>query len=374
MKLAVLTNILAPYRAPLFEAVQGRVEDFTVLLMAEREENRQWRVEQPGFRTEVLPGFHVKPGHADVSLHVNYGVLKALCRLDPDVVISGGFGPANLAALLYCRRFGKKFVGWAHLTLQDGGQASWVKRAIRRWVIQRSDGSIAESSDARDAFVHYGAKKDRVLTAVLPLDVKRIHQRVKAFRGTEGYKALREKFSAPILLSIGQAIERKGYHEIFRMYEKVVAVRPSVSLLLLGDGPLRAQYEEHIRNKGWKNVHFMGFIQAPDLPDYLAIGDVFVFHTLYDPFGLVLSEAMAAELPVVSSIYASATRELVEDGVTGYRIDPKRIEDSAITILKALSMSDEERATMGRAAYEGVKGFDADSTAARIVSFCESLR
>lgn len=373
MNLVVLTNILAPYRVPLFDAMLREVKDFTVLLMAEREENRQWRVDPPKFRVEVLPGIHLRPPGADVSIHVNYGVMKALRRLDPDVVISGGFGPANLAAQWYCRRFGKKFVGWAHLTLQDGAHTFGIMRAIRRWMIQRSAGSIAESSEACEAFVHYGAKKDRVLTAVFSLDVNRIHQRVKAFHGTDGYKALREKFSAPVLLSIGQAIERKGYHELFQIYEQVIATRPTASLVLLGDGPLRAQYEELVRLKGWKNVHFLGFIQAEAMLPYLGAGDLFLFHTLYDPFGLVLSEAMAAELPVVSSIYASATRDLVEEGVTGYRIDPKRIDESAAIILKALSLSGDERAAMGRAAFERVKGSDAEEAGARIIRFCESL-
>jgi glycosyltransferase involved in cell wall biosynthesis len=373
MKLVVLTNIIAPYRIPLFEAIRRRVDDFSVLLMAEREENRQWQLGAIPFKTERLPGFHFKPGGHDVSLHINYSVVRALRKLDPDVVISGGFGPANLSALLYCKMFRRKFVGWGHLTLSDGAESSFMRRAVRRWLIRRCDGAIAESSDAREAFMYYGAKSDRVLPCVMPLDVRRIHDRTNAFRNSTRYGDLTGKYPGPIVLSIGQAIPRKGYRELFQIYERIVASRPDVSLLVIGDGPERARYERLVFERGWRRVHFIGFVQSDDIHQYLAIADVFVFHTLYDPFGLVLSEAMAAELPAVSSIYASATRDLIEDGATGFRIDPKDIGSSAAMILKVLVMKPEERTAMGRAAYTKVKQCDAEASGETIVRFVQSL-
>jgi glycosyltransferase involved in cell wall biosynthesis len=105
----------------------------------------------------------------------------------------------------------------------------------------------------------------------------------------------------------------------------------------------------------------------------LAIADVFVFPTLYDTFGAVLSEAMAAEIVVVSSVHAAATRDLVDDGVTGFRIEPKDAEASAATILKVLNMTPGERSVVGRAAYERVKQTDISVSADSIVGYLEAL-
>ena len=58
MNLAVITNILTPYRVPLFEAIGKRVDRLHVLLMAEREENRDWILGATPFQCDVLPGFH----------------------------------------------------------------------------------------------------------------------------------------------------------------------------------------------------------------------------------------------------------------------------------------------------------------------------
>ncbi len=374
MNLAVITNILTPYRVPLFEAIGKRVDRLDVLLMAEREENRDWILGATPFQCDVLPGFHVKLPGAEVSLHVNYGVMRALRRASPDVVLSGGYGPANLTAWLYCRLHGRLFVGWGELSMQDVANTSLLKRGLRRMMTSWSDGAIASSSEARDVFLHYGATVSKVQTAIMPIDVEYFHARAMAWRNSEWFKCERARYTSPILLSVGRLTERKGYRELFAIYEAVVKQRPDVTLLIVGDGPDRATYESYAQSLNWKHVHFLGFRQADEVVKYLALADIFVFHTLSDPFGAVLSEAMAGELPVVSSIHAAATKDLVDDGVTGFRIDPKHAEQSAQVLLRVLAMTSPERAALGRAAYERVRRHDIDITADHMVEFLKSLR
>ena len=373
MRLAVVTNILTPYRIPLFEALHRRVEEFTVLLMAGQEENREWALEGYGFRAEVLPGIHVRPpGHA-VSMHCNYGVIRRLIRVAPDVVLSGGFGPANIAALLYCMAFRKKFVGWGELMIHPEDTASAVRTMVRRWLTRWSDGSIASSSAARDAFLRYGTDAERVLTCLMPIDVDRFARDTREFRAKPDYETLQARYSRPILLSVGQIVRRKGYPELFRMYRRVLDTWPQASLIIVGDGPERLQYENDAASWGLKNVHFVGFQPASQLVRFLAIADVFVFPTLYDPFGAVLSEAMAAGLPVVSSVHAAATRDLVEDGVSGFRIDPHDTEASVSSLLKVLALEPEQRRALGQAAYRRVKEGDITTAAESMVTFMQSL-
>src|SRR5262245_8720115 len=99
MKIALITNILAPYRNPLYEAMETRFDDVSVLLMATHENNRLWQLGDARFRTLVLPGLHFKPRGAETPMHINYRVMRTLNGLDPDVVLSGGFTLANLSAL-----------------------------------------------------------------------------------------------------------------------------------------------------------------------------------------------------------------------------------------------------------------------------------
>lgn len=373
MKLTVLTNILAPYRIPLFEALRQRVDNFTVLLMAREHEDRQWALDQHKFETIYLPGFHFRPRGHLISLHLNFGVIRALRKLDPDVVVSGGFAPGNISAFLYCKLYRKKYVGWGELTLNDGAESSLVRRTIRRLLTTFSDGSIAASSDSRDAFLHYGAKQNEVMVSLMPIDTEKFHQSAATFRHSTNCEKLKHKFTRPILLSIGRLIDIKGYDELFKIYGLVQQERPATSLLIVGDGPKRQAYEELVRNNRWGNVHFIGFQQADKLAQYLAIADLFVFHTLYDPFGAVLSEAMSAELPVISSIYACATRDLVEDGATGFRIDPRDISSSAATILKAINMKTDDRVAMIKNAYERVSHTNCEESAEAMIDFIKRI-
>jgi glycosyltransferase involved in cell wall biosynthesis len=373
MKLAVVTNILAPYRVPLFEALAKRTDEFTVLLMAKREENRQWDVGTVPFQVEVLPGFHIRPRHAEVSLHFNYGVIHALRRLNPDVVLSGGFGLANVAAFVYCRLFRKKYVGWGELTLQDGAHTSFLRRILRRWMIAKSHGCIASSTEARDAFLHYGARTVPIMTCLLPFDVRQFHETAGQFRQSSDCHALRRRYPGPILLSVGQLIPRKGWRDLFQVYEKLIQHRPDVSLMIVGDGPGRTELERGARTRGWANVHFLGYLQPDQLLKYFAAADLFVFHTLYDSYGLVLAEAMAAQLPVVASVRAAATRDLIDDGVTGFEFDPMDHDHAAVTILNALSLPADQRVAMGQAAYARVRHADIEPSADRMVRFLESL-
>ncbi len=258
--------------------------------------------------------------------------------------------------------------------MQDVATTSLFKRGLRRMVTSWSDGAIASSTDARNVFVHYGAPPARVLTSVMPIDVEYFHAGATVCRTSGWFQAERARYPGPILLSVGRVADGKGYRELFSIYEKIVTQRPDVSLIIVGDGPERPTYEAYVRSQNWKQIHFLGYRQVDEVAKFLALADVFVFPTLLDRFGAVLSEAMAAELPVISSIHASATTDLVDDGVTGFRIDPKHAEESAQVLLRVLAMTSPERAALGRAAYERVRRHDIDITADHMVEFLKSLR
>lgn len=372
MKLTVLTNILTPYRMPLFQAMAEQVDDFMVLLMAEREENRQWQLHPPPFRVQVLPAFHIRPRGREISHHWNYRVMHTLRALQPDVVLSGGYTPANISAFLYCKMFHKAFIGWGELTLQEPSNFSLIRRTIRRILIGWSDGSIASSGSARETFLHYGASPNRVLTATLPLEVISLQKRVEHIRSTPQLLATQAKFSRPVLLSVGRITKLKGYQELFAIYDELLVTHPSTSLVIVGDGPDRRYFEDLAKQRGWSQVHFVGYVQQEELATYFALSDMFVFHTLYDQFGLVLSEAMAAGVPVASSIYAVATSELVDDGITGFRIDPRDTNASAETIRQLLDMPPSRRTQLVQAAFQRVLPCDSQRSATRMVEFLRS--
>ena len=372
MKLAVLTNILTPYRIPFFQELGRNVDELTVLLLAEREENRDWVLAPPGFECRVLPGWHVRPPGWEVSAHVNWGVWSSLGATRPDVVLSSGFTPGNLAAFAWCKATGCRYVQWGELSRLDlsfrRGPRNWVRRLLCRY----ADGAVASSSAARRAFEYFGCEAARVFTQVMPLELERIHQEAAAYRAAGGDAEARRGWG-PVLLSVGRFVSYKGYRELFALYKKVLKSVPTARLVLVGDGPERVSFETLVAENGWGAVHFEGFVQPSEVPRYLALADVFVFPTLSDTFGAVLAEAMAAERVSLGSIYAESTEDLIDDGTNGFSFDPRDTDKGAELVVRVLQMSLDERRAMGRLAYEKVRQFDTKPSAVELAQFLRKL-
>jgi glycosyltransferase involved in cell wall biosynthesis len=375
MKIAILSTTHAPYRIPLYEAINRAVPEMTLFLMRHHsKESREWDIPHFDFKAEYFSGIHIPLKKSPFPISLNFGVIPRLKRYNPDIVVSGGgYALAHILAFVYCKLFRKKFIGWGELTHEDGAQNSWLKRFVRKTLTKYSDGSIASSSDSKDVFVHYGARPEDVLVSVMPVEVSLFQDGAKAFRGTDAFRQLKAQYPGPTLISIGRLTDSKGLPELFKIYERVIESLPNTYLLIAGNGPERVAYENLVKSKGWDKVIFLGFLQSNELVRYVALSDVFVFPTLVDPFGAVLSEAMAASIPAVSSIHAYATRDLIDEGENGYSIDPENTQDAAEKILKILNMSQAQREKMGSKAQEKASKFNCENAASEMVEYFRKL-
>jgi len=373
MKVAIVTNILTPYRIPLFEEMKKHVIELKVFLMTENEENRLWDLPEPGFATDIIPGFHLKPPKGDISLHFNFGLIHRLKRFSPDVVLSGGFAPANLQALLYCKLYRKPYVTWGELSRSEGVTKFSGRMFIRKVLCRLSDGAIASSTEAQNAFLDYGVPSNRLMTCLMPIPIESCNKQVSNFRQSKHFLPLKNRFSNPVLLSIGQITKRKGIAELFSIYESVIQHKPQASLVIIGEGPDRESWEQYVQQRNLQNVHFLGFVQFDQLPQYYSIADVFLFTTLHDPFGAVLLEAMAAKLPVASSIHAAATRDLIIDGLTGFQIDPSDTTHASRITLEILNLSQESKNALTTQAFQQIHSIDIRPSAKHMVKFLSLL-
>jgi glycosyltransferase involved in cell wall biosynthesis len=105
----------------------------------------------------------------------------------------------------------------------------------------------------------------------------------------------------------------------------------------------------------------------------LACADLFVFSTHSDTFGAALTEAMAAELPVLASCHAAATADFVRDGINGWVYDPWDPEAGARRVLEFLALSPPQRRSMGLAAYRAVRETDTVAAAERMMRFLHTV-
>jgi glycosyltransferase involved in cell wall biosynthesis len=96
----------------------------------------------------------------------------------------------------------------------------------------------------------------------------------------------------------------------------------SVHLTIIGSGPLLEEYKEVIKELHLLNVTIVGQISQDELGTWYNAADVMLFPSLVEAFGISLVEAMACGCPVIAA-KAYGPQEIVEDGVTGFLIDPQ---------------------------------------------------
>ncbi len=139
---------------------------------------------------------------------------------------------------------------------------------------------------------------------------------------------------AILMGAVGRLVPFKGHKVLLKSMQQVVANHPNVYLLIMGDGPLREKLGEQAEALGIsRNVRFLGFVNEPGR--YMAELDLFVLPSINEPFGIVLLEAMATGLPIVST-RAGGVLDIVEDGVTGLLAEPGDEKSLAGAIEKVL--------------------------------------
>jgi len=124
---------------------------------------------------------------------------------------------------------------------------------------------------------------------------------------------------------------------------------PNTAFVIVGDGPERASLESKL---GKKNVHFVGKQSGEDLANYYAAMDVFVHYGQEETFGQTIQEAQAAGAVVIAP-EAGGPKFLIESGVSGYLMNPKKVGVYKEQLLEVMADS-ELRARIGEGGRRSV--------------------
>ena len=133
---------------------------------------------------------------------------------------------------------------------------------------------------------------------------------------------------------------------------------PAIRCAIIGDGPERASLEDLASKLGLdENVTFTGFVDQDGLTAFMKSSKVFVLPSVREGFGLVIIEANACKLPVISiSHEMSAVRELVQDGVNGFLVSDGSPDEIADVIFDLVS-DDALREQLAENGFEMSKKF-----------------
>jgi len=161
------------------------------------------------------------------------------------------------------------------------------------------------------------------------------------FQGLEKgqLSGFRARYATPeekIVLYVGRVVAEKGVEVLVRAVPAVLAQVPRARFVIAGTGPELERLRQLVRRMGIVNkVLLLGFISNEERNRLYKVADCAVFPSLYEPFGIVALEAMAARTPVVVS-EVGGLREVVRQAETGITILPNSPESCAWGIIHTL--------------------------------------
>lgn len=347
----LFTNFIPPYREEVYrhahQLLGGR---FAVCTLSSMERNRAWpETQATSFTRRRLPGLQAFVRRLDLSLHLNWGVSRVIHEMAPDVVVVVGFdAPAFWRAQYVCRRDRLGFVFWSGSHASSGFVRNGLATAIRRRFVAGCDAFLAYGTLAARYLTALGATPSRIVTSANAVETRRFSEGIAhrdATRDSMGW------FGRKVVMYSGQLIPRKGVDVLIGAVARCAG---DYVLVIVGDGPERAQDERRARSMLGDRAVFLGNRSYSELPRLYAAADVFVLPSRREVWGLVVNEALAAGVPVIATEATGAAHDLIASTGAGLVV-PEGDEGALAAALCHVLERDDERARMcvaGRATVE----------------------
>ena len=339
-RIAVLTNLLSPSSVHTYDAL-ARMWPHLAVFLTGQESNRSWKLEGPwAFEVRRPWGMvfrrHIR-GHGsrrfDVGyLHLPLGLFPALWRYRPDAILSSELGLRTVMAWAYCRWHRIPLVVHWEGTPHNQRRAGRMKTLIRRrCMIHMPQGWVACGSESRRYLEALGVHGDRIAVTGYAVNP------VFFADAVQPRLSLSPK---PVLMVVGRLVRLKGLRELLHAVAALQREGVRFTTLMVGDGDERPLLDDLVRRLSLEHVVFHPSVEPPELPAFYASADVLLFPSLCDGWGLVVGEALAAGVPVLSSIFAGATADLVPPQ---WRFDPTQHAGFVAALRAAVAVGREGR-------------------------------
>lgn len=328
MKILVLTNIPSPYRIDFFNE-WGRYCDLTVIFEKEasEERNNSWKkFKFTHFKGVLLKGKSVKTDMAICTGVIHYVKDSSYDR----IIVMNLATPTGMLAICYLKMHHIRY--WIE---SDGGfskKEAGLKKQIKRYFVSGAEGYFSTNQKHDEYYLDYGAEDDRIyrypFSSIWESDI------VSSQGISEKKKhVLRNKLAIQkgfVILAVGQFIRRKGFDVLLK--SDIELQRENIQIYFVGGKP-GEEYLRLVEEYQLKNIHFIDFKNKNELFEYYRIADLFVFPTREDIWGLVVNEALANGLPVVTTKRCGAGLQMLNEKEVGRLVDVDDVQALTQAIL-----------------------------------------
>lgn len=343
-----ITNIPAPYRIDFYNEL-GKYVNLTVLFEAKGASDQgiqfNWNYDAiSNFKAVFLSNGDIR------EKKIDWKIIDFLKKNKFDYIVVTSYSYfTEMTALIYL-----KIMKIPYYMETDGGvirNENKLKKWYKTFLIMGAKGYFSPSAQSDKYLVYYGANpnmifrypftslhKAQILENVLDYNEKiKIRHRL----GMKGEK---------IVLGVGQMIYRKGWDILIKAASQL---DEKIYIYIVGGRPTQEYLNLINKLKLMDKIHFIEFCSSNLLAQYYRAADLFVLPTREDIWGLVVNEALANGLPVITTNNCVAGLELVQNNINGRIIDVDSVQQ-LITGIKGL-LYDSEYYNLSEAALESIK-------------------
>lgn len=304
-----------------------------------------------------------------IILQNNIKLLNILSKEKYDLLIWGEAGTQQfirslfigLLCLLICKIRKKIYITWfgGWEFTQDDFWGRGIKPCIKRigsrilipFLLKRSDAIVTYGRLHREIYSSLGIKSEKIFIApnsvILEYDEELLKQELRTIK--ESLKIIGKK----VVLYVGRLEKRKNVELLLRAFARLR--NNSVALIIIGDGSLRKYLMDLCKIMNiTENVHFLGRLRRDKLAPYYFLCDVFVYPTIFEPWGLAINEAMQFGKPVIATYKTAAAYDLIIQGVNGFIIRGDDVEE-LYRLLSFLISNEELAKVMGEKSKQIIK-------------------
>jgi glycosyltransferase involved in cell wall biosynthesis len=342
--LAIITNSQTPYRLALHLRIARELPQLQLWSLYTHElSNASWKFNAPPEIGPVQFGAGedcadaTRPRNALKEFKRGGAIIRWLKDHDIRVVVIFGYNdPGRLRIIRWCKKTGIPCFLFGDSNIHGDnikGAKALAKRLIVGWVVRSCAGLLACGTLGREYFVKYGAKPEQIFYFPYEPDYKLIEQ-----LPAEAIKSARDRLkldpSRKRLVYSGRLIGLKRVDLLVDAFNVIARERPNWDLVIVGDGPLKADLMARVPGDLSDRLTWAGFVDDQSAVSAIYRNcDILVLPSDFEPWALVINEAVCAGLAVVSSNVVGAAAELVRENVNGKLFQPGDLQ----TLIRVLS-------------------------------------
>lgn len=343
MKVLFLANIPSPYRVDFFQEL-GKLCDLTVLyeLRKAKDRDESW---ESKLKDKSYHEIFLKPVLRQASSAWCPSVVHYLKDRSYDIIVVGVYStPTGMQAVRYLKKHRIPY-----FINCDGGMISYgeknSKKRLKTYLIGGAAGYLSTGAASDEYLMYYGAEKEKLFR--YPFTSLRQEDLPERTATREEKERLREKIGIreeKMIVAVGNFIPRKGFDILLRAAGRM---NRACGIYIIG-GEETEEYRAIREEERLEHVHYVSFLQKEELQEYYRAADLFVLPTREDIWGLVINEAMAAGLPVITTQRCVAGVEMLD---AEYLVP---VEDEQLLAEKITSLLDNEE-KLSKAAEDNLR-------------------